>query len=90
MITQPQTSKKKKTALLIYIFVCLLLKVWFQNRRSKERRMKDIGMNSARRHCFRTQRRVIRSIRPGQTDGIEESGDLSGHFGYFSGKLCLF
>lgn len=52
--------------------------------------MKDIGMNSARRHCFRTQRRVIRSIRPGQTDGIEESGDLSGHFGYFSGKLCLF
>lgn len=66
-------------------------KVWFQNRRSKERRMKHMGMHNARRHFMRNPRRAMRSLRPGQPhDGIEDSGDMGQHFGYFSGKRGQF
>ena len=38
-----------------YIFY---FQVWFQNRRSKERRMKQLSALGARRHFFRNPRRM--------------------------------
>ncbi|KAH9378454.1 hypothetical protein HPB48_018517 [Haemaphysalis longicornis] len=69
--------------------------VWFQNRRSKERRMKQLSTLGARRHFFRSPRRVMRSLRPGMSpDGLDDSPDIgppSSAFGYFSGAYarCL-
>lgn len=52
--------------------------VWFQNRRSKERRMKQLSALGARRHFFRNPRRM-RALRPGE----EDSADMMGPgFGY--------
>ncbi|KAH8041460.1 hypothetical protein HPB51_015822 [Rhipicephalus microplus] len=64
--------------------------VWFQNRRSKERRMKQLSTLGARRHFFRSPRRVMRSLRPGMSpDGLDDSPEMgpgppSSAFGYFS------
>lgn len=65
-----------------------VIQVWFQNRRSKERRMKQLSTLGARRHFFRSPRRVMRSLRPGMSpDGLDDSPDIgppSSAFGYFS------
>ncbi|XP_028967974.1 LIM/homeobox protein Lhx1 [Galendromus occidentalis] len=73
-----------------------VIQVWFQNRRSKERRMKQLTTLGARRHFFRSPRRVMRSMRPGMSpDPLDDSPpDLLGQgggpngpqngFGYFS------
>ncbi|GFV18127.1 homeobox domain-containing protein [Trichonephila clavipes] len=51
--------------------------VWFQNRRSKERRMKQLSSMGARRHYFRGPRRAMRPLRPGMSpDGIDDSPDM--------------
>ncbi|XP_076336622.1 LIM/homeobox protein Lhx1-like [Tachypleus tridentatus] len=42
-----------------------VIQVWFQNRRSKERRMRQLNNAGARRHCFRGARRAMRSLRSG-------------------------
>ncbi|KAH6932292.1 hypothetical protein HPB50_004477 [Hyalomma asiaticum] len=70
--------------------------VWFQNRRSKERRMKQLSTLGARRHFFRSPRRVMRSLRPGMSpDGLDDSPEMgpgppSSAFGYFSEPPLLF
>ncbi|KAM4546873.1 LIM/homeobox protein Lhx1-like isoform 2-T2 [Fundulus diaphanus] len=54
-----------------------VIQVWFQNRRSKERRMKQLSALSARRHVF------FRSPRRMRTLGERlEPGEL-GHFSYY-------
>ncbi|XP_055350143.1 LIM/homeobox protein Lhx1-like [Paramacrobiotus metropolitanus] len=49
-----------------------VIQVWFQNRRSKERRMKQLTSLGSRRHIFRPRRSGVRSLR--DFDG--DSGDL--------------
>jgi LIM homeobox protein 1 len=50
-----------------------VIQVWFQNRRSKERRMKQLSALGARRHFFRNPR-MRRSLRPGDVDDGEFMG----------------
>nr|XP_042903707.1 LIM/homeobox protein Lhx1 [Parasteatoda tepidariorum] len=45
-----------------------VIQVWFQNRRSKERRMKQLSNLGARRHFFRNPRRAMRPLRAGLMD----------------------
>ncbi|XP_007546110.1 LIM/homeobox protein Lhx1-like [Poecilia latipinna] len=54
-----------------------VIQVWFQNRRSKERRMKQLSALSARRHVFFRSPRRMRSL--GER---LEPGEL-GHFSYY-------
>lgn len=80
--------------LYFHISQFLLLQVWFQNRRSKERRMKQVNSYSARRHFFRNSRRAMRPLRPGigAPEGLEDSPEMvpnhNNGFGYFSGKCA--
>ncbi|XP_022239095.1 LIM/homeobox protein Lhx5-like isoform X1 [Limulus polyphemus] len=66
-----------------------VIQVWFQNRRSKERRMKQLSTLGARRHFFRNPRRAMRPIRPGMSpDGLDDSPEMvvgpNSGYGYFS------
>ncbi|XP_013862275.1 LIM/homeobox protein Lhx1 [Austrofundulus limnaeus] len=54
-----------------------VIQVWFQNRRSKERRMKQLSALSARRHVFFRSPRRMRAL----GDRLEP-GEL-GHFSYY-------
>lgn len=56
-----------------------VIQVWFQNRRSKERRMKQLSALGARRHFFRSPRRM-RALR-----GDMDDGDMMAPgFGYYN------
>ncbi|GFQ78773.1 hypothetical protein TNCT_710961 [Trichonephila clavata] len=57
-----------------------VIQVWFQNRRSKERRMKQLSSLGARRHFFRNPRRM-RPLRGGL---MEEGMPHNPAFAYFS------
>lgn len=50
--------------------VACVLQVWFQNRRSKERRMKQLSALGARRHAFfrspRRMRPLVDRLEPGE------------------------
>ena len=71
--------------------------VWFQNRRSKERRMKQLNTMAGRRHFFRSPRRAMRPLRPGLSPhdhhGLDDSPEMPGgpgsQFGYFPGNYNL-
>ena len=87
--TKKQTKKKKtagdknNTKLPRRI---LLFQVWFQNRRSKERRMKQLSALGARRHFFRGPRRM-RALRAGMSPSELEESELMGPgFGYYNGE----
>ncbi|KAL5017473.1 hypothetical protein ScPMuIL_007062 [Solemya velum] len=63
-----------------------VIQVWFQNRRSKERRMKQLSALGARRHFFRNPRRM-RALRAGMSPSdLDDGPDMIGPpgFGYFS------
>uniref|UniRef100_A0A8C1VJC0 LIM/homeobox protein Lhx1 n=2 Tax=Cyprinus carpio TaxID=7962 RepID=A0A8C1VJC0_CYPCA len=57
-----------------------VIQVWFQNRRSKERRMKQLSALGARRHMFFRSPRRMRAL-----GDRMEPGELmaSGHFSYY-------
>lgn len=63
------------------------LQVWFQNRRSKERRMKQLSALGARRAFFRNPARRLRAFR----DGMDDSPEMMGNpgFNYYSGKMMV-
>lgn len=72
-----------------------VIQVWFQNRRSKERRMKQLSSLGARRHFFRSPRRAMRPLRPGMSpDGLDDSPEMvtstNSGFAYFSGFYDFF
>jgi hypothetical protein len=59
-----------------------VIQVWFQNRRSKERRMKQLSALGVRRQFYRNPRR-LRALRPGEE--LVDGADLLGQpgFNYF-------
>lgn len=65
-----------------YYSSCVVLKVWFQNRRSKERRMKQLSTLSGRRHVFFRGQRRMRAL------GERLEADELGHFSYYGGEEC--
>ncbi|CAL1290330.1 unnamed protein product [Larinioides sclopetarius] len=64
-----------------------VIQVWFQNRRSKERRMKQLSSLGARRHFFRNPRRTMRPLRGGL---MEEGMPHNPPFAYFSGEISIY
>lgn len=60
-----------------------VLQVWFQNRRSKERRMKQLSALGARRHAFFRSPRRMRPL----VDRLEP-GELipNGPFSFYGGR----
>lgn len=68
---------------LIPLLHCDLIQVWFQNRRSKERRMKQLSALGARRHAFFRGPRRMRPL-----GGRLEDPDILGPaaYGYYGGK----
>ena len=60
------------------------LQVWFQNRRSKERRMKQLSALGARRHAFFRSPRRMRSLGERMEPGELLAG---GPFSYYAGGL---
>ncbi|XP_022248438.1 LIM/homeobox protein Lhx5-like [Limulus polyphemus] len=68
-----------------------VIQVWFQNRRSKERRMKQLTTFGARRHFFRGPRRAMRPLRSGLSpDKLDDSPDIlaGSNSGFDSGSPC--
>ena len=64
-----------------------LTQVWFQNRRSKDRRMKQLSALGIRRQFFRSPHR-LRSMHPGN-DLLDLAHEIPG-YGYFQGTLLDF
>lgn len=64
---------------------CAPMQVWFQNRRSKERRMKQLSALGARRHAFFRGPRRMRTL-----GGRLEDPDIlgPGAYGYYGGKMA--
>lgn len=65
-----------------FFFFFFALKVWFQNRRSKERRMKQLSTLNGRRHVFFRGQRRMRAL------GERLEAEELGHFSYYGGELC--
>ncbi|KAL2298516.1 hypothetical protein Nmel_015515 [Mimus melanotis] len=59
--------------------------VWFQNRRSKERRMKQLSALGARRHAFFRSPRRMRPL-GGRLDESEMLGSTP--YTYYGGRIC--
>lgn len=61
-----------------------VIQVWFQNRRSKERRMKQLSALSARRHVFFRGQRRMRALgerlEPGELGHFSYYGDYPGEY----------
>lgn len=71
------------SALSLFLCCCCCFKVWFQNRRSKERRMKQLSALGARRHAFFRGPRRMRPL-----GGRLEDPDIlgPGPYGYYGGR----
>ena len=74
---EPRFSLRTPTA------PCCLPQVWFQNRRSKERRMKQLSALGARRHAFFRSPRRMRPL-GGRLDESEMLGSTP--YTYYGGK----
>ncbi|XP_072230953.1 LIM/homeobox protein Lhx1-like [Leuresthes tenuis] len=61
-----------------------VIQVWFQNRRSKERRMKQLSALSSRRHVFfrspRRMRTLGERLEPGELGHFSYYGDYAGEY----------
>lgn len=80
LVTPPTQTTDPPTAVV-------LMQVWFQNRRSKERRMKQLSALGARRHAFFRGPRRMRPL-----GGRLEDPDIlgPGAYGYYGGTTLLF
>lgn len=78
----------RRRALLTLLLSPLLLcpQVWFQNRRSKERRMKQLSALGARRHAFFRSPRRMRPL-GGRLDESEMLGSTP--YTYYGGKRAF-
>lgn len=68
----------------LYLF---FTQVWFQNRRSKERRMKQLSALGARRHVLFRSARRMRAL--GERVEPAELMMPNGHFPYYGGEINL-
>ncbi|KAJ0004342.1 hypothetical protein NQD34_010556 [Periophthalmus magnuspinnatus] len=71
-----------------------VIQVWFQNRRSKERRMKQLSALSARRHVFfrgsRRMRALGERLEPGELGHFAYYGDYPGEYYSAGGNYEYF
>lgn len=82
-MTGPPLHTQLASGVSVVSSCACVLQVWFQNRRSKERRMKQLSALGARRHAFFRSPRRMRPL----VDRLEP-GELipNGPFSFYGGE----